>query len=337
MGLPEKYKSRVSSIFFPFLMFRNICRRTSPLVFAIFLFFVAIFFIILDAPSQFTEETIVTISKGTSLQSISQQFEEDDIVRSAFLLRFFIVISGKQQNVVAGDYFFEKARNVISIARVITTGEFNLEPVKITIPEGMSVIDMAAIFSERLSRFNPRHFLELAQKEEGYLFPDTYHFFPNVSEEVLVDTLRRTFDEKIKPFEFLIKDSKRSLEEIIIMASLIEREARTTESRRIISGILWKRIDIGMPLQVDVTFDYINGKDTFDLTLEDLEIDSLYNTYRYAGLPPGPIGNPSLDSIEATLLPIETEYLYFLADKKGKVHYSATFEGHKKNKQIYLN
>ena len=127
------------------------------------------------------------------------------------------------------------------------------------------------------------------------------------------------------------------LGDIIIMASILEAEARTTESRKIIAGILWKRLKLGMPLQVDSTFSYINGKNTYELTLDDLQIDSPYNTYKYASLPPGPIGNPGVDAINSALNPTVTKYLYFLSSKSGKMYYATTFEQHIKNKELYLN
>ena len=121
------------------------------------------------------------------------------------------------------------------------------------------------------------------------------------------------------------------------MASLLEKEARTTESRRIIAGILWKRLEIGMLLQVDAVFGYIINKGSLQLTLEDLSIDSPYNTYRYKGLPIGPIANPGLDSLQAATMPILTDYLFYLSDKEGTMHYSETFEEHKRKKRLYLN
>ena len=128
----------------------------------------------------------------------------------------------------------------------------------------------------------------------------------------------------------------RSKEDIIIMASILENETRTPEDRRIVSGILWKRLKLGMPLQVDASFVYVNGKNTYELTANDLKIDSPYNTYKYQGLPPGPIGNPGLDSILAALNPTTTKYLYFLSSLDGKMYYAQTFEQHKKNRELYL-
>jgi UPF0755 protein len=121
------------------------------------------------------------------------------------------------------------------------------------------------------------------------------------------------------------------------MASILEGEARLLETRRIVAGILWKRISLGMPLQVDTTFKYELGKTTFDLTTEDLKADSAYNSYTRLGLPPTPVSNPGIESILAAVTPIKTNYLYFLTDKKGEMHYATTHEGHVANKFKYLS
>jgi UPF0755 protein len=120
------------------------------------------------------------------------------------------------------------------------------------------------------------------------------------------------------------------------MASLIEEETATPEDRRIVSGILWKRLSSGMRLQVDATFAYTIGKGSLELTTEDLKSDSPYNTYRIYGLPPTPIVNPGLDAITAALHPTSSPYVYYLSDKNGVMHYSKTFEEHKLAKAKYL-
>jgi len=121
------------------------------------------------------------------------------------------------------------------------------------------------------------------------------------------------------------------------MASLVEKEARTLENKKLVAGVLWNRIKLHMPLQVDAVFGYINDRDTYAPSFADLTVDSLYNTYTHQGLPPGPIDNPGLDSIEAALYPATSTYLYYLTDKNGVMHYAKTFEEHKKNKEKYLN
>jgi UPF0755 protein len=120
------------------------------------------------------------------------------------------------------------------------------------------------------------------------------------------------------------------------MASLVEEEARTLETRRTIAGILWKRLKLGMPLQVDAVFPYIIGKNTYELSIGDLALDSPYNTYKYAGLPPAPITNPGLDAMLAAVTPTDSPYLYYLSDRNGKMHYARTHDGHLANKAAYL-
>jgi UPF0755 protein len=148
--------------------------------------------------------------------------------------------------------------------------------------------------------------------------------------------MKSNFFDRIKTLDTEISNFDKPLPDIIKMASIVEEEARTFESKQIIAGILWKRLSIGMPLQVDASFKYINGKGTKDLTLTDLKIDSPYNTYVYKGLPPTPIANPGLVSIKATVTPIKTDYLYFLTDRKGVMHYAKTYSEHLANKKKYL-
>ena len=159
---------------------------------------------------------------------------------------------------------------------------------------------------------------------EGYLFPDTYLFLPGAETEQIIGTMRDNFKKKAGDIA----------QDIVIMASLIEKEVPASDDRRIVSGILWKRLEIGMPLQVDAVFPYITGKR--EVLLDDLKINSPYNTYLYKGLPPGPIANPGLDAIEAARNPKETPYLYYISGKDGKTHFAKTYEEHLKNKEKYL-
>ena len=125
-------------------------------------------------------------------------------------------------------------------------------------------------------------------------------------------------------------------ERVVTMASILEKETKVGEDRAVVSGILWKRVSIGMALQVDAVFGYIHNTDTYHPSLDDLEVDSPYNTYRNPDLPPGPIGNPGIDALRAALSPVSSKYLYYLSGKDGTVHYAETFEGHKKNRELYL-
>jgi UPF0755 protein len=243
---------------------------------------------------------------------------------------------GGEKKLIAGDYLLDKKEGPADLAFRITKGHFHLNTFKATIPEGWSVTQIGEYLKTNLISFDKSKFIKLAKEKEGYLFPDTYFISPTIKPEDMIKKMTDNFDLKIKSVTALSTSTK-TLKEIIIMASILEEEARTTESRRMVSGILWKRISLGMPLQVDSTFLYINGKTTYELTLEDLKINSPYNTYQYKGLPPGPISNPGLDAINAALNPIKSKYIYFLSSKSGTMHYATTFEEHKKNKELYLN
>ncbi len=168
------------------------------------------------------------------------------------------------------------------------------------------------------------------------MFPDTYTFFPWSTPETVVASLKTNFDKKIEPLQGDIEKSGRSLSDIIIMASIIEKEANGESDRALISGILWNRIDADIALQVDAPFLYLLGKESSELTKADLATKSLYNTYLHKGLPPTPINNPGLAAITAALHPEESKYFYYLHDSDGKIYYAKTFAEHKRNITNYL-
>lgn len=289
----------------------------------------------LSAPPTFTADTVFTIQDGMTLDQIAVSLKSRGYVRSESSFKFIVkhfFLDGR--GAVAGDYSFEKRLGVFSVARRIVSGDFGLEPVVVTVPEGLNKFETGDLLAEHLPGFDKEKFVAIAP--EGYLFPDTYFFTPNVAPQKVVEIMRNNFDRRIESMLGDIAKFGRPLDEVIIMASIVETEARKYETRQTIAGILWKRFDEGMALQVDVSFKYVNGKNTFNLTTDDLNIDSPYNSYRYAGLPPTAIANPGLDSILATITPIETEYFYFLSDKNGVMHYAMNFEEHKKNKRLYL-
>lgn len=288
-------------------------------------------------PSNFPEGHVVTIPEGATLSEVSVLFDDQSVVASPLFFKLFVTLVAGDNDIKAGDYYFEEPLSVSQVASRITHGEYGLEETKVTIPEGSTVVDIAAIVAGKIPDFDSSAFLEQAQKHEGYLFPDTYYFLPNVKPEKVVKEMRETFDLRVADLEDDIASSSRSFEDIVIMASIIEKEAWKEKDRRLISGVLWNRLDIGMPLQVDATFLYINGKNTYELTYDDLEIDSPYNTYKYRGLPPGPISNPSLDSLDAAVDPDDSAYLFYLADRSGNTYYSLDYEEHKRYKAIHID
>jgi len=286
-------------------------------------------------PKDFPLNQVLIVESGQSLQQITDSLYENHVIRSPFFFRTYVIILGGEKRVIAGDYLLDQKIGPADLAYRLVRGKFHLEPFKATIPEGWNIFQTGDYLKENLVNFNLAQFLILAKEKEGYLFPDTYFIFPTTKPEGIIKMMEDNFEAKINSLS-AFATTTRSKEDIIIMASILENETRTPEDRRIVSGILWKRLKLGMPLQVDASFVYVNGKNTYELTANDLKIDSPYNTYKYQGLPPGPIGNPGLDSILAALNPTTTKYLYFLSSLDGKMYYAQTFEQHKKNRELYL-
>jgi UPF0755 protein len=172
---------------------------------------------------------------------------------------------------------------------------------------------------------------------DGFLFPDTYFFARDSDLHGIVQKMLENFGEKVEePLRVKIKARGKNLYEVVILASLLEKEVRTFEDMKIVSGILWKRMEIGMPLQVDATLAYLTGKKTGEITNDDKEIDSPYNTYKYRGLPPSPIGNPGLNAIRAATEPASSDYLFYLSTPQGETIFSKTLDEHNQNRAKYL-
>lgn len=311
-------------------------RRTLVIVIVSGTLFGSAYLTAVRPPAQFPLNTLVSIDSGESLQTIATQLKDEQVIRSPLLFRVLVTLMGAQRSVHAGDYLFTEPLDIFSVARAIAVGRYGLEPVRVRVPEGATVKQMAAIFDRALLKFDAEKFIAKATPDEGYLFPDTYNFLPNATETMVLDAMHQNFEDKLAPLTPEIASSTHSLADIVTMASIIEREAYNTKDRRMIAGVLWNRIERNMPLQVDVTFGYTIGKGTFQLTMKDLTTPSPYNTYLNKGLPPTPIGSPSLDSIKAALDPIPSDYLYFLADKHGVTHYCKTYACQLANKQKYF-
>jgi len=294
------------------------------------------YFSFFSAPSNFPVGAIIRVEKGMTLNQVADILEERNVVKSSVAFSNLVKIFMDDRSVIAGDYFFEEKCSLVKILHRITLGIYGISPTKIMFVEGLTIYDMANLLNKKFPEFNEEEFIKIAQEEEGFLFPDTYYFLPTVTPRAVISTMKSNFYNKIGEISEQINDFGRDLKEIVVMASILEKEARTLQSKRMIAGILWKRIEIGMPLQVDAVFPYIIGKNTYQLSLEDLKVDSPYNTYTNKGLPIGPIANPSLWSLLATVTPIDSDYLFYLSDDNGNMHYAINFEQHKNNKRLYL-
>lgn len=278
------------------------------------LFLSLFYFFFLMPPNKFITGTIVNIKEGSSLRVVSKNLKENKIIKSRVFFESLIIIYGGENNIRPGDYLFKEKKSVFGIAYRIVRNQRNLAPIKITIPEGFDILEIAEIASLKLPNFNKENFLFLSKGKEGYLFPDTYFFFTKDNEETLINVMSENYKKKIKLIQPEFSIIGKSEKDIIIMASIIEREAKGNLDREYISGILWHRLSINMPLQVDA----------YPLS------------YKEKGLPEYPISNPGLLAIKAAMYPKESPYIFYLHARDGQIYYAKNFEEHRKNIIKYL-
>lgn len=287
-------------------------------------------------PNQFPIHKPFIIEAGTSISQIVEEAKSAHLIRSEFLLYALLVTEFRNKPPQASTYIFDTPINVRALASMFARGDHDSNLISITIPEGTTNKDIANIAAALLPNFDTDAFLNIAIGQEGYLFPETYFIPATYTEEDLYTLLNDTFSKKIQTLEPALGNHVLSLTEIIILASIIEREANSEESMRMVSGILQKRLTLGMPLQVDASMEYVLDKPLSELTADDLKQESAYNTYLNTGLPPTPIGNPGLTSVQAVLEPIESEYLFYITGTDGNFYYARTFAEHRENIERYL-
>ena len=299
--------------------------KAKILIAAIIFFVLAGFsgYFFLSAPKNFPSGAAIVIEKGTGLAEISGKLKKEGFIKNKYAFALYARVFNKSKKIKYGKYLFNEPVSIFSLLSRFTKGEFGFKPVKVTVAEGLTVKKIAELLGD-FENFDKEEFLGKTGKLEGYLFPDTYLFLPFAEMEQIIGTMTDNFKNKAGDVG----------KEIVIMASLIEKEVPNSDDRKIVSGILWKRLKLGMALQVDAVFPYITGNRK--ILSDDLKIDSLYNTYLNKDLPPGPISNPGLDAIEAAKNPKETLYLYYLSGNDGKTHFAKTFAEHLKNKEKYL-
>ncbi|MFW5853028.1 MAG: endolytic transglycosylase MltG [Patescibacteria group bacterium] len=299
-------------------------------------FLVLIISIVISNLRYTPELKTIEIEQGASVQEISQILKDENIIKSASFFKWYWRIFHRSDNIIAGWYNLSVGTGIRQTASMLAEGDFGLDPVRLFIPEGLSINQIANIAEEKLEFFDREEWFSLTDGLEGYLFPDTYLVSPYIKAKDLVKLMRNNFNEQITPLLEEIEEFPYSLHQVLTMASLLELEAFKYEDRQKIAGLLWKRIESDMKLQVDAVFPYIINKNTFEVTLADLKYDSPYNTYLHPGLPPTPIANPGLNAIKATIRPIETPYLFYLSDMQGNIHYTVTHSEHVVNKNKYL-
>lgn len=294
---------------------KNVFLSFKKILFFILLIIVIIsFYLFLLNRNTFKEDRVFSVEVGDSLRKISLNLKQNDLIKSRALFETFVIFYGGEKKILPGDYLLESNLNSYQIAQRIALGKKNLSPIKITIPEGFDIYEISEVFSLKLSSFNKDRFLIEASKKEGYLFPDTYFFFRRDDENVAMKAMLENYEKKISPLREEMKSLNKSEEDIITMASIIEKEASGRDDRELISGILWKRLEINMPLQVDAAL----------------------ITYREKGLPQKPIANPGLLAIKAAMYPTYSDYLFYIHGKDGNTYFAKTYDEHKKNINKYL-
>jgi UPF0755 protein len=285
-----------------------------------------------------TEPIVFIVRKGDGVKGIASRLSQQGLIRSSTAFFIYVKTRGFDRELQAGDYRLTKSMSMSEIAKELTHGILD---VWVTTLEGWRIEEIATKLVKDLD-IPESEFLKVAR--EGYMFPDTYLIPRDASASAISDLFIANFNKKMTPQ--MLDDAKKtglSLDELITMASLVEKEGKTQDDRPIIAGILYNRLKQDMPLQVDATLQYALGYDGSEktwwrknLTDEDKKIGSPYNTYKYIGLPPGPISNPGLEAISAVIYPKETNYLYYIHDTKGLPHYAGTLEEHTQNVSIYL-
>lgn len=310
--------------------------RVLPMAFLLGVLAFLIYFVTLAAPLDFPSGTYLRVKQGQTLREVGQQLKDKHLIRSVAIFEGLVRILGNDKKIFAGEYFFSGKENGWVIAGRMVFGDFELTPVKLVFYEGLTAEQMSKLLAKKVPDFDAETFLAEGKLKEGYLFPDTYFVLPGEDPMLLLHAMQNNFNAHLDAASTTIAKFGKPTSDIITMASLLEREAPDLQSRRMIAGILWHRIAIGMALQVDAVFPYIIGKSSLDLTRADLKVDSPYNTYTHKGLPPGPIANPGMTSIIAAVTPIKSNYLFYLSDKQGNFHYCATYACQLANQQKYL-
>ncbi len=279
------------------------------------------------------------IAKGSTLSDVAAELEEKGIIRSRYSMRILTKLAGNTFVLQPGTYEISAAMTPKEILRTLQT---ETSDVWITLKEELRTEEMAEIFAQHLhDTFDPDEFITLAKGKEGTLFPDTYLLSRDSTAKTVLSVLTNTFEKRYGQAvsELGEPDSK---EDAVILASLVAREAKSFEDMKMVAGILRNRLEIGMPLQVDATLQYVKGYDTRNKTWwpearsEDKSRQSPYNTYLNKGLPPTAICNPSLNALKAVLDPTESDYLYYIHDTQDRPHYAVTYEEHQANIAKYL-
>ena len=279
--------------------------------FAIIILLIAWTSIFLPQRPNSTKEISFLIEQGERTKNIALHLQQEGLIPSAPLFRFFALATGISGKLQAGNYIFSPALSPFEISRKLTQGDVTRE--YITIIEGWTIEDIAFYLAKE--EFATKEDVLAYRDFEGYLFPETYHITRDMELSEIIELMLQTFQEKISStWRNEIQEQGRTLSDIVILASILEKELQTLKDKKIAAGLLLKRLEIGMALQVDAA----------------------PITYKRRGLPEMPIANPGLSSIEAALYPTQNSYWYYLSTKEGKTIFSETLEEHNEARATHL-
>ena len=292
-----------------------------------------------------TAESIIRVEPGASLNDIAALLKSHGCLRSAAAFKLHATVTGQASELKSGTYEVSPAMSAPQLIRMVAQGQ--QATVTVTIPEGFTLAQIAqrlaeaglageqqfqaAATAQAVEDMLQVKLPEEVHSAEGYLFPETYSFTLGTTPERTVARMIGEFEKRFitQLWEPLPSEQRwGSLHEIVTLASLVEEEAQIESERALIAGVLKNRLERGMRLECDATVQYALGKHRTRLTYSDLQIDSPYNTYRYAGLPPGPISSPGLDCLRAALKPAQTQYLFYVARGDGSHIFSRTYQEH---------
>ncbi len=308
-------------------------------------------------PADDATSVAVAVEPGSTLSSVTPLLVQNDIVNS-FWFRVYAKLSGSE-DIRPGEYGFSRGMNYATILGLLHYG--NVNDIAVTFPEGFTIVQMGErvvanfpnitaeewkVATGQFSAQESHPFVIAAEKPddidlEGYLFPDTYRFLTDATAEDIVqemiDTMETKYDTAMPDDRFGIAGNLMlTPHEYLTLASIVEKEVRLPDTMAMVADIFLKRLNIGMALQSDATVNYVTGGDDPSVSLADTDIESLYNTYKYPGLPPGPISNPGANALTAVASPTANAYYYFLTTDDGEVHYAVTHDQHVANKARYL-
>lgn len=296
-------------------------------------------------------EVIIVIPENATGASIGEMLYEKGLVRGPDVVTIYARLNNVDQKLKPGRYILNRGQSVPEIVGVLVAG--SQDRIKITVPEGYSLSQLEDMLARKGLVDRERFRVLISEKDrhknqfiknippgeglEGYLFPDTYHIGGGTTDEEIVGMMLDRFEAEIKSLDYERKalEKNLTLHEAVTVASMIEGEAAVNEERQVIAGVIYNRLRMGMPLQIDATVKYALGGQPQKIYYKDLEVDSPYNTYRVSGLPPGPINSPGRASLLAALSPAKTGYLYYVAKPDGTHAFSSTLEEHNINRRKY--